>query len=58
MTMRSILVVALVVALAGCGRKSMPEQPEGAVYPRDYPHTPLPAESKKKTSDPTTNSAY
>ncbi|CUW37857.1 conserved exported protein of unknown function [Magnetospirillum sp. XM-1] len=58
MTMRSILVVTLVVALAACGRKSMPERPDEAVYPRDYPYTPMPAESKKKTPDPTTNSAY
>ncbi|WP_237051284.1 LPS translocon maturation chaperone LptM [Magnetospirillum sp. ME-1] len=58
MMMRSILVVALVVALAACGRKGMPERPDDAVYPRDYPYTPLPAEPKKKTPDPTTNSAY
>ncbi len=51
MIMRSVLVVALVVALAACGRKSMPERPDDAVYPRDYPYTPLPAESKTRTNE-------
>jgi predicted small lipoprotein YifL len=56
--MRSVLVLALVVALAACGRKSMPEWPDDAVYPRGYPHTPLPEETKKKAPAPATNSAY
>ncbi len=48
MTIRSILVLALVIGVAACGRKSMPERPDDAVYPRDYPYTPLPSESKAK----------
>ncbi|EME70486.1 hypothetical protein H261_08388 [Paramagnetospirillum caucaseum] len=49
--LRSILVVALAIGIAACGRKGMPEQPDGAVYPRDYPYTPLPAESKTRTNE-------
>lgn len=58
MMMRSVLIVALVAALAGCGRKGMPEHPDDAVYPRDYPYTPMPAEPKKKSPDLNTNSGY
>ncbi|WP_096702638.1 lipoprotein [Magnetospirillum sp. 15-1] len=49
MTIRSILVLALVIGVAACGRKGMPERPDDAVYPRDYPYTPLPSETKAKT---------
>ncbi len=48
MMIRSILIVALVVGVAACGRKGMPDRPDDAVYPRDYPYTPLPADSKAK----------
>ena len=48
MMIRSILIVALVMGVTACGRKGMPDQPDGAVYPRDYPYTPLPTESKAK----------
>jgi len=33
---------ALGLPLAACGRKGKPEEPEGRVYPRIYPYTPLP----------------
>lgn len=46
--MRSILIAALILGLAACGRKGMPERPDDAVYPRDYPYTPQPAEAKAK----------
>jgi predicted small lipoprotein YifL len=49
MIIRSVLIAALVLGLAACGRKSMPEFPEDATYPRDYPYTPLPAETKTRT---------
>ena len=55
---RSVLMAAaLAVALAGCGRKGFPDQPEGATYPNTYPYTPLPAESKAKKDsvDPVLN---
>ena len=29
-------------ALAACGRKGRPVEPEDAVYPRTYPYTPHP----------------
>jgi len=48
MMMRSILILALVIGVAACGRKGMPDRPDDAVYPRDYPYTPLPAETKVK----------
>jgi predicted small lipoprotein YifL len=58
MMMRSVLIVALALGLAACGRKGMPEWPEDAVYPRDYPYTPLPSETKRKTPDSNTKAGY
>lgn len=57
-----VMVAALAMALAACGRKSFPDQPEGATYPNTYPYTPLPAESKAKKDpaapEPTLNPGY
>ena len=43
------LVALMAASLAACGRKGMPYEPEGAVYPRNYPYTPLPESPKAKT---------
>ena len=40
LTMRlmiAVLAAALAGPLAGCGRKSQPEHPEGSTYPRNHP---------------------
>ncbi|KIL97925.1 hypothetical protein CCC_00986 [Paramagnetospirillum magnetotacticum MS-1] len=58
MMIRSILVLALVLGVAACGRKGMPEWPDDVIYPRDYPYTPLPNEPKAKKPDLNTNSGY
>lgn len=41
------LVLLLASSLAACGRKGYPEEPENAVYPRNYPYTPLPVPAQK-----------
>ncbi|BAE53294.1 hypothetical protein amb4490 [Paramagnetospirillum magneticum AMB-1] len=60
--MRTILILALVLGVAACGRKGMPDRPDDAVYPRDYPYTPLPSESKARkdagTPDLNTKAGY
>jgi predicted small lipoprotein YifL len=42
------LAAALVLPLAGCGRKSMPEQPDDSVFPLKYPYTPMPVSPAAK----------
>jgi predicted small lipoprotein YifL len=51
MIIRTVLIVALALGLAACGRKGMPEFPENTTYPNDYPHTPMPAETKTRTNE-------
>ena len=58
MMIRSILIVALVITVAACGRKGMPDRPDDAVYPRDYPYTPLPAETKVKAKPETSGPVF
>jgi len=58
MMLRSVLILALALGLAACGRKGMPDWPEDTVYPRDYPRTPLPAESKTKSRPEQSGTAY
>lgn len=38
-----VLVAGLASGLAACGRKGNPLPPDDAVYPRQYPYTPLPS---------------
>ncbi len=33
----AVLVAALAAPLAGCGRKSQPDHPEGSKFPRNHP---------------------
>ena len=35
--MIAVLIAALAAPLAGCGRKSQPEHPEGSKFPRGHP---------------------
>jgi predicted small lipoprotein YifL len=48
---RPVLVAVLILGLAACGRKGMPDRPDDAVYPRDYPYTPMPADAKTKKNE-------
>ncbi len=50
----ALIGVAVVLALAGCGKKSSPDQPSGAVYPSTYPDTgpeSKPQDQPEKTKD-------
>ncbi len=40
-----VILCAVVLALAGCGRKAQPEFPEGSDYPGAYPYYPEDAEA-------------
>lgn len=46
-----MLVAAMAVPLAGCGRKGKPIPPEGSTYPRAYPDITFP----KDIQDPPEN---
>ncbi|CAA7614142.1 Secreted protein (modular protein) [Candidatus Terasakiella magnetica] len=46
------LAGSLAAALAACGRKGFPEQPEGSVYPRRYPDIQPPENSRRPAAPP------
>ena len=43
-----MLVAAIAVPLAGCGRKGKPLPPEGSVYPRTYPEITFPEDNQAR----------
>jgi predicted small lipoprotein YifL len=49
----ALLAVALLtLSLGACGRKGAPEIPEDSVYPRTYPHIPMPAGQNQRKAEP------
>jgi len=44
----TLSVLALVLPLAACGKKGLPQHPKDSAYPRDYPY----AEQKEEKAEP------